>query len=107
MIPGMNPAMVKKAMKQMGIKETQIEATEVIIKTPGKNLVFQSPDVSMIQMSGQKTFQIVGNPIEESPISEDDIKTVAEQADVSEDEAKKALEEKGGDLAEAIMSLSN
>ena len=41
----------------------------------------------------------------EPDISEDDIKTVMEQADVDEEKAKTALEETKGDLAQAIMDL--
>ena len=54
---------------------------------------------------GQKTLQITGDITEESNISEEDIKTVSDQAEASEEEAKKALEETSGDLAEAILKL--
>ncbi len=39
-------------------------------------------------------------------ISEEDIKLVMEQAGVDHDTAKKALEEAKGDLAEAILKLT-
>ena len=39
-------------------------------------------------------------------ITDDDVDLVATQTGVSQDEARKALEETGGDLAEAIMRLS-
>ena len=38
-------------------------------------------------------------------ISEEDIKTVAQQANVSEDKAKAALESNDNDLAKAILEL--
>ena len=38
MLPGMNPRKMQQMMKQMGIKQVEIEATEVIIKTEEKNI---------------------------------------------------------------------
>jgi len=59
---------------------------------------------------GQTTYQVVGEESERSldttpEISNDDVKTVAEQAGVGEEEAKAAIKECKGDLAEAIMKL--
>ena len=101
----MNPKQMNKMMQKMGVRQEDIDASEVIIKTPEKNLVFKNPQVAKIDMMGQKTYQIIGEPSEESSISEEDINTVAEQAKVSKDEAKLALEKHQGDLAEAIMSF--
>jgi nascent polypeptide-associated complex subunit alpha len=56
-------------------------------------------------MQGQKSYQITGNAHTESAISEDDVKMVAEQTGASEENARKALEESNGDIAEAIMKL--
>ena len=43
---------------------------------------------------------------EELIIPDEDIEMVANQANVSEDEAKAALEDTNGDLAEAILKLN-
>lgn len=107
--PGMNPRDVQKAMKRMGIKQEEIPATEVIIKTPDKEMVILSPQVMKVNMMGQETFQISGEIHEREKtaaveISEEDIKTVMEQAKCSKEAAEKALQETG-DLAEAIMKL--
>ena len=61
-------------------------------------------------MMGQETFQISGNIGEreissEPEINDDDINTVAEQANVSKEDAIKALDESKGDLAAAILSF--
>lgn len=104
-MPGMNPRQMQKAMQRMGIKQEEIDASEVIIKTPEKNLVIKNPQVTKVDMMGQKTFQVIGEVTEESSISEEDIKTVAEQAEVSEEQAKEALQKTSGDLAEAILEL--
>ena len=106
----MNPRKMAQMMKRMGIQQTEIDATEVIIKTPDKELVVTNPQVSKVNMMGQETIQVVGDIHEreisaEPAISEDDIKTVMEQAGVSEEQARATIEENKGDLAAAIMSL--
>ena len=106
MIPGMNPRQMNKMMQKMGIKQDEIEASEVIIKTPEKNIIIKNPSVTKVDMMGQKTFQIIGEITEESPISEEDINTVSEQANVSKEEAKNMLEKHQGDLAESIVELT-
>ena len=103
---GMNPKNMGRMMKQMGIKNEDIPATKVTIETDGKKLVFTSPQVQLMEMQGQKTYTIIGNPVEESSIPGEDIDMVAEQANVSKEEAKKALEENDGDIAETISKLS-
>ncbi len=101
----MNPKQMNKMMQKMGIKQEEIDAIEVIIKTPDKRLVVNNPSVVKIDMMGQKTLQVTGDISEESNILDEDVKTVSEQAEVSEEEARKTLEETGGDLAEAILKL--
>jgi nascent polypeptide-associated complex subunit alpha len=109
MIPGMNPKMMEKAMKKMGIKQETIEASEVIIKCNDKDLVIRNPQVSKVNAMGQDTYQVVGE-VEEvevgvGDIKQEDIKTVMDQANVDEPTAKQALIDHKGDLAEAILSL--
>ena len=116
MFPGMNPRKMQQMMRQLGIQQQDIPATEVIIKLPDKELVISSPSVAKVNMMGQETFQISGE-IEERKImsshasshlsiSEEDVKTVMEQAGTDKETAKRALEEHQGDLAEAILSLT-
>ena len=110
MFPGMNSRKVAQMMKKMGIQQVEIPATEVIIKTPEKEIIITEPQVSKVNMMGKDTFQIMGNINEkeistEPKINEEDIKTVMEQAGVTEEEAKKAIEDSKGDLAKAILSL--
>ncbi len=106
MMPGMNPRDLKSAMKRLGIKQEEIDATEVIIKTKDKTLVIKNPQVSKINMMGQDSIQIVGDIQEVSMITDEDIKTVMEQANVDKKTATKALEDNNGDLAAAILELS-
>ena len=111
MMPGMNPRKMQQMMKQMGIQQVDIPATEVIIKTAYKEIIITNPSVAKVNMMGQENFQISGNVEERElstapDISEDDVKTVMEQANVSEEQAKAAIEGAEGDLAEAIMSFN-
>lgn len=110
MFPGVNPRKMQQMMKKMGMQQTEIDANEVIIKTDDKEIIISNPQVSKINMMGQETFQITGNIAERSissepEISEDDIKTVTEQAGISEEKAKEALEKSKGDIAKAILDL--
>ena len=112
MFPGMNPREMQKAMKRLGIKQEEIEAEVVIIKTAGKDLIIKNPHVTKMDMMGQESLQIVGDITEveknvSAEINEDDISTVVDQASCSREEAIKAIEESDGNLAEAILKLQN
>ena len=112
MIPGMNPRDVQRAMKKLGIKQEEIAAREVIIRTDDKEIVISNPQVSKVNMMGQETYQIVGEAEErvissEAEINDDDVKTVMEQTGSTEERAREAIEENNHDLAKAILSLRN
>ncbi len=107
---GMNPAKMKQMMKQMGISVDEISNVEqVIIRTPDVDIVFNDANVTVMNAQGADTYQVVGTP-EKVPrkleIPDDDVRLVAEQTGVSEEDARKALENAKGDLAEAILALS-
>lgn len=110
MFGGMNPKKMQAVMKQMGISQQEIDTSKVIIeKTDGSNIIIEPASVTKIKMQGQESFQITGEIREETSapeISEEDIQTVMEKTGVSKAKAKKALEETG-DLAEAILKLSD
>ena len=111
MIPGINQRQMKQMMRRMGMEQSEIEASEVIIKTPDKILVFENPQVSKVNAMGQETYQVVGTPHEQAneatpiEISDEDIETVVSQTNVSEEKAKNAILENDGDLAATIMQL--
>ena len=117
MIPGgrMDPRQMRRMMRQMGIETEEIDGVEeVVIRTAERELHISKAQVTKMTVQGQTTFQVVGKA-EERPrgtgeggkqaIPIEDVRLVAETAGVSEDEAPKALEECGGEPAEAIIKL--
>jgi nascent polypeptide-associated complex subunit alpha len=110
MMPKINPRMMQQAMRQMGMKQEDLDAVEVVIRLRDRDLVISPAGVAKVTMMGQESFQVSG-PVKERSrsavpdIQEDDVKTVMEQAGVDEATAKKALKEAKGDIAEAILTL--
>ena len=104
-------------MRKMGVQQQPIEAEEVVIKLRGGNseIVIANPSVTKVSMMGQETFQVAGE-FSERPrqshqqqqlFSDDDVKTVVGQTGASEAESKAALAKVNGDLAAAILFLSD
>ena len=111
MFPGMpkiDPKKMQGMLKQMGINQQEVDAQRVIIETPEKKIVIENPSVQKITMQGQISFQVSGDVSEEAneEFSDEDVKLVAEKTNSSEEEARQALEESNGDIAEAIVKLS-
>ncbi|MFB6309846.1 MAG: nascent polypeptide-associated complex protein [Salinirussus sp.] len=123
---GLDPSKMKQMMEQMGIDIHEVEAEEVIIRTPDGDLVFDDADVQRMDAQGQQTYQIVGQPeerprgeggaerSEETAQTEDekggaipaaDVEIVAQRTGASEDDAREALEAVDGDLAAAVARL--
>jgi len=122
---GLNPRKMKQMMNQMGIDLEDIDAEEVIIRTPEEELVFHDAEVQRMDAQGQQTYQVVGEPdtrprgageagtdddseasaVEsDSGFSEEDVEIVAQRTGVPEAKAREALEETG-DLAAAVQKL--
>ncbi|MHC1625992.1 MAG: nascent polypeptide-associated complex protein [Methanoculleaceae archaeon] len=101
---------MKQMMKKMGMEmETIDDARRVIIETPRGNYIFDEPEIAIVKMQGISTYQITGEPRFMEPpveIPEDDVAMVAEQTGAGMDEARQALEECRGDIAEAIVMLT-
>ncbi len=111
MIPGkINPRQMNKMMKRLGINVKEIaNVKKVIIQTDTREYVFDDAEVTLMDAQGQKTYQIVGTPrikSKKEEIPKEDIDLVVEQTGKSVEEAKKALKETKGDIAEAIMKLT-
>jgi len=107
----MNPRQVKQAMRKLGIKTEELQdVTDVVIRTKTKQYVIKDAAVTIMEMQGQKTFQIVGEPHERRTaaptFTDEDVQMVMEKTGKTEEEARNALSEVNGDIAEAILRLS-
>lgn len=115
MFPGMgggNPRQMAMMMKKLGIDVRDIhDVQEVVIRTADKDYVFTDATVSVMKAQGVETWQVSGTPTVQEhevrlQVSDEDVQMVVEQTGVDEATARKALEDAGGDLAEAIVALS-
>ena len=111
MIPGfgkIDPKKMQGMLKQLGIKQEEIEAERVIIEKSDGKIVIKNPNVQRIFMQGQESWQITGEASEENVnIKEEDILLIMEKTGKSREKALKSLEETEGDIAEAIVRLSD
>ena len=117
---GLNPRDLKRMFKRMGVKaeiEELSDATEIIIvHSDGRRSILESPQATLIKLGGSGQVMLSATGIlrveqpaeeaeEEATVSEEDIQLVAQQTGVTPDEARQALIEAKGDLAEAIMKI--
>jgi len=113
-----NPRDARRMMQRMGMNMDAVEdVKEVVIRTLSKEIVIEEPEVAILQMQGQKIYQVTGGKTSERApttatekkpaVSEEDARLVADQTGKSIEEAKKALEECDGDLAKAILLLQS
>ena len=109
-----NPREAKRMMQRMGLSMGSIpDVEQVVIKTGSKKIIIEAPEVAIMEMQGQKIFQITGGRIVEKAaerkliMPEEDVRLVADQTGKSPEDARKALEECEGDLAKAILLLQS
>jgi len=105
-----------RMMEKMGVKMNEVpDVTQVIIRTATKDIVIDSPAVTMVTVQGQAMYQVAGGEISESkpqapgPVAppDADVQLVAQQTGKSFEESAKALTDAGGDLARAILFLKS
>ncbi|HLD76285.1 MAG TPA: nascent polypeptide-associated complex protein [Candidatus Norongarragalinales archaeon] len=104
----MDPKQMASLMRQMGIKNEPVDCERVeIIKTDGSKILVQNPQVILIEMKGQKSFQVSGevSDVGSNEKEETDADLVMKETGCSRQEAQIALDEAGGNLAEAILKL--
>ena len=105
----------KRMMQKMGMKIDEIDGvTEVLIRTVTREIIIEEPVVTSVVVQGQRMYQITGGSAHERApsaeaaqpeVPEEDVNLVVTQTGKTVDEAKVALKESGGDLAEAILRL--
>lgn len=106
---GINPGQMKAMMKQLGIKQEDIQAKRVIIEKEESRIIIEDPKIIKMTMQGQDNWQITGEAKEESleaEIGDDDVQLVMEKTGKSEKEVRRVLGETK-DIAEAIVRLSD
>jgi nascent polypeptide-associated complex subunit alpha len=110
----MSPRNAKRMMQRMGMNMGEMpDVEEVIFKTSEKEILVENAQVAVINMGGQKIFQVTGEISERAlesgsdkiEVPEEDAQLVADQTGKSVEDAKRALEESDGDLAKAILLL--
>ncbi len=108
-----NPREARRMMQRMGMNMGAMpEVEQVVFKTSTKEIIVENPEVTVMEMQGQKIFQVMGERITEKAVEkavkipEEDVQLVATQANVSPEQARAALEQTKGDLAQAILLLS-
>ncbi len=110
MFGGMDPKKMQQVMKQMGIKQEEVEAVRVVVeRADGGKTVIENPSVVKIMMQGQESWQISGEAHDESiegEISEEDVRLVMEKTGKSYDICRNALNENECDIAQTILQLS-
>ena len=114
-----NPRELRRMLRRMGIRVEEFNnVRSVSIVLDDKEIIIRQPQVSVMTVQGQKIYQIVGGQeesvdlsaesgvVEEVTFSDDDIKFVMEQAGVDKELAVRALKEAGGDIAKAILLIT-
>ncbi|NAL77865.1 nascent polypeptide-associated complex protein [Nitrososphaera sp. AFS] len=103
---------MRRMLDRMGLEMKDIgNVEEVVIKTDNKELYLLKPQV--IEMKGKDStiFQVVATDIEEKQreiptFKDEDITLVIQQSNTTREKAIQALIDAGGDIAQAILSLT-
>jgi nascent polypeptide-associated complex subunit alpha len=111
---GGRPEEMVRVLRRLGVSIEEVDAVKVTVELgDGTLMVVEPPEAVLLVKSRDQppVFMVVGSHRVERPrgsevrFSEDDVRFVAERAGVSLEEARKALEESGGDIAAAILKL--
>ena len=113
MMPNMDPRAMRNLMAKMGIKSTEIDAERVIIESGDKRIIIQNPQVTKIEAQGTVSFQISGDiseieKVQPANVTDEDVDLVAEKTGITDkDLVRSKLVEENGDIAKAILDLTN
>ena len=100
----MNPREQRRMMQRMGMNMDSVaDVQQVIIRTPTKDIVIEEPEVAILQVQGQKMYQVIGGQVsEQAPsqrqtaaaakptFSQEDVQLVSDQTGKSLEKAKEA-----------------
>lgn len=102
----LNKNQLRSLMKNVDMG--QMDANKVIIKRDGEDIIVTDPQITELEMRGEKTYQISGKVKKVKKgagSSKDNIKLIMEKTGASKEEAEEALEEADGEVAQAILKL--
>ena len=82
-----NPREAKRMMQRMGLNMDAVpDVEQVVIKTNSKEITIEQPEVAILEMQGQKIFQVTGGTVTEKTaerkpvgVAEEDVRLVADQ----------------------------
>ncbi|MEZ0346562.1 MAG: nascent polypeptide-associated complex protein [Infirmifilum sp.] len=114
----LSPREQRRILERMGLSLKDLsDVEEVVLKMRDKVILIKNPVVQVLEVKGGGRIYQISGAEEESPISspitppseiaEEDIDLVVAQTGASRDEARKALEESGGDIAKAILVIQS
>ena len=95
-------------LRRMGIQVKELRAKRVVVELDDKKIILENAEVLRLSSAQGPIYQILpgSERTEESiEISDEDIKFVAEQANVDEETARKYLIKHEGDIAKAIEDI--
>ena len=104
---------MRRMMDKMGLDMQEVpNVQEVIIKTDKKEIILSKPQVTEMKAKDSSIFTVTADGYEEKELEvpiyrDDDIDLVCQQAGVDRERAIDALNESKGDMAQAILQLSN
>jgi nascent polypeptide-associated complex subunit alpha len=113
----MNERQIRRMMQQAGIKSSDMDGVvQVDFIFPGKKISVKNPQVTIMDIQGTRTYQVVGGEevtgaagevpkTQNSDINEEDLNLVMQKTGVDREKATEALRKNGYKPAEAIIAL--
>jgi len=89
---GMNPKQMDAMMRKMGITTETVKATEVIIVKPDGNIHIKEPAISIMNVQGERTWQISGREV--AGTKDEKLPTKGTKEKVPAAKPKEAVQEK-------------
>ncbi len=113
----MNERQIRRMMQQAGIKSSDMDGVvQVDFIFPEKKISVKNPQVTIMDIQGTRTYQVVGGEevtgatgevpkTQNSDINEEDLNLVMQKTGVDREKATEALRKNGYKPAEAIITL--
>src|SRR5512137_1482221 len=98
----MNPREQKRMMQRMGMNMDSVpDVNQVIIRTAGKDIIIDEPEVAILQVQGQKMYQIIGGQVSEQAPSRGQAAAAAPKPTFSEEDVQLVADQTGKSLDKA------